>query len=173
MAQLTSNAHARPIGAKTLVIFLAISFGLTWELAAILMLFYDQVVALFGEITMINHLFILTVYAPGIAGVLLVLWHYGLRGLGSFFRRLTLWRAPLVFFSIFYSYAPGSCAGAPRAQKQRAVCRAMRSYTIPISRRPGPSLSRRRQQRCGPGSCKSVPPAPVGTAWIGWTMAEN
>jgi membrane protease YdiL (CAAX protease family) len=80
---------------KSLVPFLAISFGLTWTIAAILILFYDQVVAIFGEITMSNPLYILAVYSPGIAGVLLVWRHYGREGLGSFFKRLTLWRAPL------------------------------------------------------------------------------
>jgi membrane protease YdiL (CAAX protease family) len=38
------------------------------------------------------------VYAPGIAGVLLVLWYYGLKGLGSFLRRLTLWRMSIVWW---------------------------------------------------------------------------
>lgn len=80
---------------KTLFPFLAITFGLTWGLAALLMLFYDQIVAIFGEVSMTNPLFILAVYSPGIAGVLLVLWHYGLKGIVRFFQRLTLWRAPL------------------------------------------------------------------------------
>jgi len=102
MAQITSTVTIRAMGAKTLVPFLAISFGLTWGIAALLVFFHDQVVALFGEISMTNPLFILAVYAPGIAGVLLVWWHYGLRGLGSFFRRLTLWRtaAPWWLFLI-------------------------------------------------------------------------
>jgi len=79
---------------KTLGVFLALTFGLTWGLSALLFLFYDQIIAIFGEISMTNPLFILAVYAPGIAGVFLVWWYYGLKGLGSFFRRLTLWRAP-------------------------------------------------------------------------------
>lgn len=79
---------------KTLIPFLAISFGLTWGLAALLIFFYDQIVAIFGEISMTNPLFILAVYSPGFAGILLVWQKYGLKGLGSFFRRLTLWRAP-------------------------------------------------------------------------------
>ena len=78
---------------KTLIPFLALSFGLTWGIAAILILFYDQVVAIFGEISLTNPLFILAVYSPGFAGVFLVWRHYGIKGLGSFFRRLTLWRA--------------------------------------------------------------------------------
>jgi len=78
---------------KTLVPFLALAFGLTWGIAALLILFTDQIVAIFGEISMSNPLFILAVYSPGFAGVFLVWRHYGFKGLGSFFRRLTLWRA--------------------------------------------------------------------------------
>jgi membrane protease YdiL (CAAX protease family) len=80
---------------KTLVPFLALSFGLTWGIAAILIFFYDQAVAIFGEISISNPLYILAVYSPGIAGVFLVWKHYGLEGLSSFFKRLTLWRAPV------------------------------------------------------------------------------
>lgn len=83
---------------KTLASFLAITFGLTWGLAALLFMFTDQIIAIFGEISASNPLFILAVYAPGIAGVLLVWWHYGFKGLGSFLRRLTLWRASLVWW---------------------------------------------------------------------------
>ena len=83
------------IETKALVPFLALSFGLTWGLAAMFLLFTDQLTAIFGEASLSNPLVILAVYAPGIAGVLLVLWHSGLKGLGSFLRRLTLWRAPL------------------------------------------------------------------------------
>lgn len=78
---------------KTLIPFLLISFGLTWGIAAILIFCYDQVTAIFGEISMTNPLFILAVYSPGFAGIFLVWRQYGLKGLGSFFRRLTLWRA--------------------------------------------------------------------------------
>jgi hypothetical protein len=83
---------------KTLAPFLALAFGLTWGLAALLILFTDQIVAIFGEISMTNPLFILAVYAPGFAGIFLVWWHYGLKGLGSFFRRLTLWRVPILWW---------------------------------------------------------------------------
>ena len=79
---------------KTLTPFLILTFALTWGIAALLILFTDQVVAVFGEISASNPLYILAVYAPGIVGVILVWQKYGLKGLGSFFRRLTLWRAP-------------------------------------------------------------------------------
>jgi membrane protease YdiL (CAAX protease family) len=83
---------------KTLVPFLALTFGLTWGIAALLILFTDQIVAIFGEISMRNPLYILATWSPGIAGVLLVWRSYGLKGLGKFFRRLTLWRMPLVWW---------------------------------------------------------------------------
>jgi membrane protease YdiL (CAAX protease family) len=79
---------------KTLIPFLALTFGLTWGLAALLFLFPEQLIAIFGEVTNTNPLFILAVYSPAFAAVFLVLRQYGLKGLGSFFRRLTLWRAP-------------------------------------------------------------------------------
>jgi len=78
---------------KMLIPFLALTFGLTWGIAALLILFTDEIVAIFGEISMSNPLFILAVYSPGFAGVFLVWRKYGIKGLGGFFRRLTLWRA--------------------------------------------------------------------------------
>jgi len=79
---------------KPLFPFLALTFGITWGVSALLFLFYDQIVAIFGELSMTNPLFILLVYSPGFAGIFLVWRTYGLKGLGSFFRRLTLWHAP-------------------------------------------------------------------------------
>ena len=83
---------------RSITPFLALTFGLTWGIAALLIFFSDQIVAVFGEITSSNPLYILAVYAPGIAGVFLVWRSYGLKGLGSFFRRLTLWRMPRVWW---------------------------------------------------------------------------
>jgi membrane protease YdiL (CAAX protease family) len=79
---------------KTLVPFLALTFVIAWGAIALMILFTDQVVAIFGEISSSNPLYILAAWSPGIAGVLLVWRKYGLKGLVSFFRRLTLWRAP-------------------------------------------------------------------------------
>ncbi|MEJ2513569.1 MAG: type II CAAX endopeptidase family protein, partial [Anaerolineales bacterium] len=84
---------------KTLIPFLILSFGLTWGIAAFLIMFPDQITALFGEIGLGNPLVILAVYSPGFAGIFLVWWQYKLKGLGSFFQRLTLWRAPLIWWA--------------------------------------------------------------------------
>lgn len=72
---------------KTLIPFLAVTFGLTWGLAAVLIF-----------VGFSTPVFLIAVYAPGIVGIFLVWQHYGLKGLGSFFRRLTLWRMPLAWW---------------------------------------------------------------------------
>ena len=98
----TSIAYERPrmgqqamMGTKTLLSFLALTFGLSWVPMALFMIFPDQFTALFGEMSSTNPVFLLAVYAPGISGIFLVWRHYGLIGLGSFLRRLFMWRAPI------------------------------------------------------------------------------
>lgn len=107
----TKSKNPSSMTIKTLVPFLALTFGLTWGIAILLILFPDQLAAIFGELSQSNPLFILAVYSPGFVSVFLVWRHYGLKGLGSFFRRLTLWRAsrlwwlflilgiPVIFFA--------------------------------------------------------------------------
>ncbi len=92
------SRHGKPMTTRTLIPFLALTFGLTWGTAALGLLFADQVTAIFGEFGLSNPLVILAIYSPGIVGVLLVASHYGLKGLGSFFRRLTLWRMPAAWW---------------------------------------------------------------------------
>jgi uncharacterized protein len=65
----------------------ALASGLGWGVMAVLMLFTNQIEAIFGEISGTNPVFILAVYSPAIAAILLVWRHYGTKGLGSFFRR--------------------------------------------------------------------------------------
>jgi len=83
------------MGTKTLWAFLALTFGLSWVPMSLFMLFADQFTALFGEMSSTNPFFLLAVYAPGLSGIFLICRHYGLKGLGSFFRRLTFWQAPI------------------------------------------------------------------------------
>ena len=83
---------------RTLGSFFALAFGLTWGIAALLILFPEPIEAIFGELSYTNPLFILAVYSPAFAGVLLVWRHYGVKGLGSFFRRLTLGRMPVAWW---------------------------------------------------------------------------
>jgi membrane protease YdiL (CAAX protease family) len=61
---------------------------------SLFIVFADQLTPLFGEMGITNPVFLLAVYAPGLSGIFLVWRHYGLKGVGSFLRRLTFWRAP-------------------------------------------------------------------------------
>jgi len=83
------------MGTKTLWAFLALTFGLSWVPMSLFLLFADQFTAIFGEMGATNPVFLLAVYAPGISGIFLIWHHYGLKGLGRFFRRLVFWRAPV------------------------------------------------------------------------------
>jgi hypothetical protein len=101
MMMTTSIAYEHPrirkrpvMGTKTLLSFLGLTFGLSWVPMALFMLFPDQLIPLFGEISTSNPFFLLAVYAPSLSGIFLVWRHCGLIGVGSFFRRLLIWRAP-------------------------------------------------------------------------------
>jgi membrane protease YdiL (CAAX protease family) len=93
--ETTGMRQRSEMGTKTLMAFLALTFGLSWVPMALFMIFPDQLTPLFGEISTSNPFFLLAVYAPSLSGIFLVWRHYGLRGLGSFFGRLFLWRAPV------------------------------------------------------------------------------
>ena len=75
--------------------FFGLAFALTWGIAALLILFSEQMEATFGELGYTNPVFILAVYSPGLAGLFLVWRYFGLQGVGSFLRRLMMWRMPL------------------------------------------------------------------------------
>lgn len=77
---------------RLLLPYLTITFGLTWSLVALLILFPDQIASVFGELSAKNPLFILAVYAPAIAAFILVVRHGGLQGLRRYLSRLLLWK---------------------------------------------------------------------------------
>lgn len=86
------------MGIRSLIPFLAITFGLTWGLATLFVLIPEPLEAVFGELSMTNPLFILAVYAPAFAAVILVVRQAGIKGLQRFFSRLLLWRCPLGWY---------------------------------------------------------------------------
>jgi hypothetical protein len=63
---------------RALVHFLLITFGLTWGLALAFLVFTDAIVSVFGPLSMTNPLFLVAVYAPGIAAFTLVARESGL-----------------------------------------------------------------------------------------------
>jgi len=116
----------RPMTGKTLAAFLAITFGLTWGLAALFLLFPEPFTALFGEPGLSNPLVILAIYSPGIAGVLLVWRHYGLNGLGRFFQRLGMVRMPAAWWLFIL-------AGIPAVVYSGALLKGSLSDPFPFS----------------------------------------
>lgn len=78
--------------------FLVISFGTTWRIALLLVLFPEPIEVMFSELSMTNLLFILAVYAPAFTAVILVLRHAGIDGLLRFFSRLFLWRSHMGWY---------------------------------------------------------------------------
>ena len=79
------------IGAAQLLPFLLLVFGLAWSIFALFVLATDWVVATFGELSGSHPLFILAVYTPAIAALLLVGSGAGLAGIRGFLSRLFLW----------------------------------------------------------------------------------
>jgi hypothetical protein len=97
---------------RVLLHFLIITFGLTWGLALAFLLFTDAIVSVFGPLSMTNPLFLVAVYAPGIAAFALVVRESGLDGLGRFIRRISLWRCPPGWYAFILLGIPLLMVGA-------------------------------------------------------------
>jgi membrane protease YdiL (CAAX protease family) len=90
---------SREITSKTLRLFFAITFGLCWGLG-MLLVFFPQIERIFGPMSYTNPIFILMVWAPAIASMSLIARYYGIKALGSFFRRLFLWRMSVLWWLV-------------------------------------------------------------------------
>ena len=82
-----------------LLFFALLTFGITWSVIGGYIYFPEQAAATFGEISGGHPLYFLATWAPGIAGILLVLAFGGMRGLRSFFSRLFYWRCAPVWWA--------------------------------------------------------------------------
>src|SRR5688572_26827495 len=106
------------MGRSTLVLFFALAFAITWSVAGAMLAFRDDVEALAGPISGHNPVFILAVWGPAIAAFILVTLRYGLAGLGSFLRRLTLWRMDWGWWAFLILSIPAArCFGAAMSGK--------------------------------------------------------
>ncbi len=93
--------------------YLIMAFGLTWGLAALLLLFPEPMTRWFGELSIINPVFILAVYAPGLAALIVVAAYAGPHGIAGYLKRWTLWRCPpewyvILFLGVPLAFAAGS-----------------------------------------------------------------
>ncbi len=93
----TDTAPAVPF--EALLPFLLIAFGLAWGAVGLLLVYTDAMVRIFGEVSAAHPLFILAVYAPAIAAMLLVVIRGGFAGLGRFLSRLFLWRCSVWWYA--------------------------------------------------------------------------
>lgn len=82
----------REMGVGSLIAFFVLTFALSWGICAAMIVFRAEIEAATGPIGYFNPVFILAVWCPAIAAFLLISLRYGLRGLGAYLRRLTLWR---------------------------------------------------------------------------------
>jgi uncharacterized protein len=77
---------------SSLLPFMLMTFVLAWGILAIIVVFNDQVTAALGELSGSHPLFMLAVYSPAIAALVLVTLRSGPQGLIGFLSRLLLWR---------------------------------------------------------------------------------
>ncbi|MBE1878266.1 CPBP family intramembrane metalloprotease [Myceligenerans sp. TRM 65318] len=89
---------SREHGSRSLVAFFSLSFLIGWGALALLLVFADQLEPHFGPPSGGHPIFVLAVYSPAIAALVLVARRGGLAALGGYLRRLTLWRMPAAWW---------------------------------------------------------------------------
>lgn len=91
---------------RLLLLYFTITFGLAWGLIVLLMMFPAQIEAIFGKLSAKNPLFILAVYSPAIAALILVIRHAGLQGLWRYLSRLLLWKVHWGWYAYLFVIIP-------------------------------------------------------------------
>ncbi len=90
--QLTKPSNRLPSYAA--VLFLVLTFLITWGVIGLYVLAPVQATAWFGEISGSHPLFFLATWAPAVSAFVLVLSFGGFAGMRAFLSRLLLWRCP-------------------------------------------------------------------------------
>ena len=88
---------------RALAPFFAITFGIAWTILGLYIYLNEPMARAFGQISGKHPLFVLAVYSPAIAALILVAWCGGAAGLKRYLSRALLWRcpAPWAVFLIF------------------------------------------------------------------------
>jgi len=89
-----SCPSSKTIPGSSLVLFLALTFLITWGIIGAYIFAPDIAAATFGEISGSHPLFFLATWSPAIAAFVLVYRYGGLAGIRSFLSRLLIWRLP-------------------------------------------------------------------------------
>ncbi|MFU8865746.1 MAG: CPBP family intramembrane glutamic endopeptidase [Rhodobacterales bacterium] len=80
---------------SALVIFLCITFAITWGLVGVYIMFPEWAAATFGEISGSHPFFFLATWSPAIAAFSVVYFYAGSFGLRAFVARLMMWRGSM------------------------------------------------------------------------------
>ncbi len=83
---------------RPLLGFFGLTFGLTWGLGACFARFPNQLMAVFGNASISNPLFILAVYAPSISAIIMTCLLDGAAGIRRLIARLVQWRNGLRWY---------------------------------------------------------------------------
>ena len=102
----TTVAARDRIPFSALIPFLIITYSIAWGILALYISLSDQMTAVFGQLTGNHPLFFLAVYAPAIAAFSLVLRRAGIRGLGRYLGRLSLWRCSPYWYAFLFIGLP-------------------------------------------------------------------
>ena len=89
-----------------LVPFLLIAFGIAWGILALFIFLPDLMNSIFGKLTGQHPLFFLAVYAPAIAGVIIIMYTAGSKGVVRYLTRLLLWRTSLYWYAFLFFGIP-------------------------------------------------------------------
>jgi len=92
MPARSSAASAKTIPGSALVLFLAVTFLITWGVIGSYVIAPDFAVSTFGEISGSHPLFFLATWSPAIAAFIVLYLHGGLTGIRAFLGRLLMWR---------------------------------------------------------------------------------
>ncbi len=90
----TKQFSKQIVPSSALILFLIITFAITWGLVSIYILFPEQAVSWFGEISGAHPFFFLATWGPAISAFILVGVYGGGAGLRSFLSRLLLFKCP-------------------------------------------------------------------------------
>ena len=85
-------ASPTQLPSSALLVFVLVTFVITWGIVGSYILFPEDASAVFGQISGGHPLYFLATWSPAIAGLLLVLFYGGLNGLRAFLSRVLLWR---------------------------------------------------------------------------------
>ncbi len=86
--------------------FIFITFVISWGLIGLYIAIPEYASTLFGELSGTHPFFFISVWSPSIAASILVMKHFGMGGLGRFYRRLMQWRTSRFWWTFLFVITP-------------------------------------------------------------------